>query len=137
MFERFSYFSSVCYVLSNMLMEHGSLRVFTTCQRKKQWGESSMFHILNSTIISSLFFFFLFFSIALTGKCFCERALVFVKWMSKKAFCPCLHSPRALICLVLHCHQLNHLTLHFQSFVVLVQFQHHINLFLVDLLQNL
>ena len=29
--------------------------------KKKQWGESSIFHIHNSTIISSLFFFLVFF----------------------------------------------------------------------------
>ena len=39
----------------------------------------------------SLFFLLCSFRIALTGKCFCKRALRFVKRMSTKAFCPCLH----------------------------------------------
>ena len=78
-------------------MELASLQTFTSCQRKKQWGESSMFHIHNSTTISSLYLFFVFFRIAVTGKCSCERALVFVKWMSKNTFYPCLHTSWALM----------------------------------------
>ena len=65
-----------------MLVEHRSMRTFTSCQRKNQWGERSMFHIHNSTIASSLFIFFVYFQKALTGKSFCERALVFVKQIS-------------------------------------------------------
>ena len=55
--------------------------------KKTQWGESSMF----------LFSFSCFFRIVLTGKCFFEQALLFVKRMSKKVFCPSLHTARALI----------------------------------------
>ena len=29
--------------------------------------------------------------------CFCERPVTFVNWMSKKTFCPCLHTERVLI----------------------------------------
>lgn len=91
------FFRFICYFLSNMLVELGSLRIFTTFQRKKQWGEKSMFHILNSVIMSSFFPFSCFFRVAFTCKCFSEQALVFVKRMSEKAFCPCLHTTRTLI----------------------------------------
>ena len=65
-----------------MLVEHRSVRTFTSCQRKNQWGKRSVFHIHNSTIASSLFIFFVFFQKALAGKSFCERALAFVKQIS-------------------------------------------------------
>ena len=81
------FFCFICYFLSNMLVKQGSLRTLITCQKKNEWGERSMFHIHISTIISSLFFFFVFFfRIALTSKRFCERALVFVKRTSKKSW---------------------------------------------------
>ena len=87
------FFCFICYFLSNMLVERGSPKIFTTCQRKKQCGESSMFHFYNCTIINSLFFFLsYFFRIPLTGKYFCERGLVFIKRMSKKG-----HIPWALV----------------------------------------
>ena len=80
-----------------MHVEHGSLRTFITCKRKNQWSQKSMFHIHNSTIISSLLFFFVFFfRIVLAVKYFYERALVFIKQITKKAFCPCLQTPRCL-----------------------------------------
>ena len=78
-------------------MEHVSFRTSATCLRKTQWGESSMFFVHNFTVISSLFSFSCFFRIVLTSKCFCERALASVERMSKKAFCPCLHTPSSLI----------------------------------------
>ena len=56
-------------------------------KKKKQWGESSMFRIHNSTITGSFFSFSWFFRILITRKCFCKLALVFAKLMSKKAFC--------------------------------------------------
>ena len=46
--------------------------------------------------MKDLFFYFSWF-FRLNGKCFCEQGLVFVKQMSKKAFCSCLHIPQALI----------------------------------------
>ena len=96
-----------------------------------------MFHIHNSTIISSLLFFFVFFfRIVLAGKYFYERALVFIKQITKKAFCPCLQTPRCLTSR-LASSPVNRLTLHYQFFVVLVQLQHHSKLFLVNLPQNL
>lgn len=81
------FFCFVCSFVSNMIVEHGSLSTFTTCQRRNQWGESSMFRIHNSTITGSFFSFSWFFRIVITRKCFCKLALVFAKLMSKKAFC--------------------------------------------------
>ena len=85
----------------------------------------------------SFFLFRVFFRVVLTGKCFCERTLAFVKRMLKKGFCTCLHASLALIPGLASSPVKPFLTLHFQFFAVLVQLQHYSNLFLVNLPQNL
>ena len=77
----FAIFRAIC--LWNMEVSRPSPPV----KEKKQWGESSMFRIHNSTITGSFFSFSWFFRIVITRKCFCKLALVFAKLMSKKAFC--------------------------------------------------
>ena len=88
-------FVSICYFLSNMLVESESLRTFTSCQRKTNGVKVSR----STFIILLLFSFSCFFRIVLTGKCFCELALVFVKGMSKNTFHRLhnLHNPQALM----------------------------------------
>ena len=113
-------FCFVCSFVSNMIVEHESFSTFTTCQRKNQCGESSMFRIHNSTIVSSLFFFFVFFS---------EKHLlciVFVNehyYLTKKAFCFCPHALHVLISdLALSLIKPFNPSL---SFVIWIQFQHY------------
>ena len=77
----FAIFRAIC--LWNMEVS----RPLPPVKEKKQWGESSMLHIHNSTITGSFFSFSWFFRIVITCKCFCKLALVFAKLMSKKAFC--------------------------------------------------
>ena len=97
-----------------------------------------MFHIHNATIISPCLFFFVLFQYCLNSLTFWELALTFVKRISKKAFFPCCHTPRAcisglasssLLCVCLFFHYL--------FFVKKIRFQRHFESFSVDKLQNL
>ena len=101
-------------------------------KEKTNWGKvpCSTFIILHKL---SLISFSCFFRIAFTGKNFCERALAFVKRTSKKAFCSCLHTPRAFISGIAS----SLVKLFNPSLSVFCSFRSISNLFLVGLLQNL
>ena len=87
-------------------------------------------------LLQALFFSFSCFFRIVNGKCFFEQALVFVKRMSKKEFCRWLHTPRTLIS-GLALSPVKPFTTSLSFFIVLVQLQHRLKLFLVILPQNL
>ena len=86
--------------------------------------------------LQALFFSFSCFFRIVNDKCFFEQALVFVKRMSKKEFCPWLHTPRILIS-GLASSPVKPFNTSLSFFIVLVQLQHRLKLFLVNLPQNL
>ena len=135
----FSHFSSVLFAifweicLCNMKVSGPSPLV-----KEKSNGGGGGVPCYKYTILllQALFFSFSCFFRIVNGKCFFEQALVFVKRMSKKEFCRWLHTPRTLIS-GLALSPVKPFTTSLSFFIVLVQLQHRLKLFLVILPQNL